>query len=194
MISFFIDTSTNIGHVALLEDSILIKHIKIVSNNNLSTNIFKYIETLFKESNIEVEQVKKIFVAVGPGSFTGVRIGVTIAKTFAWAKNIEIIPLSSLEIMASSSNENAIIANIDARRGFSFAGVYNKNLENIMPDTYISLEELKNKYIGQYISDTENIDIEKIVKKHKFDEPVNPHKINPIYLKKTEAEENHAWI
>ncbi|MDD3187525.1 MAG: tRNA (adenosine(37)-N6)-threonylcarbamoyltransferase complex dimerization subunit type 1 TsaB [Bacilli bacterium] len=192
MISFFIDTSTNIGHVALLEDSILIKHIKIVSNNNLSTNIFKYIETLFKESNIEVEQVKKIFVAVGPGSFTGVRIGVTIAKTFAWAKNIEIIPLSSLEIMASSSNENAIIANIDARRGFSFAGVYNKNLENIMPDTYISLEELKNKYIGQYISDTENIDIEKIVKKHKFDEPVNPHKINPIYLKKTEAEENHA--
>lgn len=192
MISLFIDTSTNIGILALLKDSKLLNQITIKSNNDLSNTIFSYLDKLLKSSEVLVDQIKKIYVVVGPGSFTGIRVGVTIAKTMAWTKKIDIIPLSSLEVIASSSNEDVIIPYIDARRGYVFAGVYSNNLDVIMENKYIGFEELKNKYKGEFIDDRESANIEKVVSKHESDLSLNPHEVNPIYLKLTEAEENHA--
>lgn len=194
MISLFIDTSTNIGILALLKDSKLLNQITIKSNNDLSNTIFSYLDKLLKSSEVLVDQIKKIYVVVGPGSFTGIRVGVTIAKTMAWTKKIDIIPLSSLEVIASSSNEDVIIPYIDARRGYVFAGVYSNNLDVIMENKYIGFEELKNKYKGEFIDDRESANIEKVVSKHESDLSLNPHEVNPIYLKLTEAEENHAWM
>lgn len=191
MISFFIDTATSIATIALSKGTKFIDKIIIQSNSNLSNNIFKHINELFNKNNIKVDDIKRIYVTIGPGSFTGIRIGVTIAKTFAWAKNIDIIPLSSLEVMASSSTNNVIIPIIDARRGFVFGGVYNDKLDIIMEDQYINFEKLESDYSGQLIDNTENINIEKIILKHQYDKPVNPHEINPKYLKITEAEANN---
>src|SRR5574344_1075084 len=96
MISLFIDTSTNIGILAILKDSKLINQITIKSNNDLSNTIFSYLDELLKKSDVLVDSIHKIYVVVGPGSFTGIRVGVTIAKTMAWAKKRDIIPLSAL--------------------------------------------------------------------------------------------------
>ncbi len=185
MTSLFIDTATSISIVAILIDGVVVEKKEVLSNNNLSKYIFSDLEKLLKENNID-----KIYVVVGPGSFTGIRIGVTIAKTYAWAKQIPVIPVSSLEVMASVSDKDIIIPFIDARRGYVFAGVYDKELNIIEKDVYINEEELKSKYKGDYINTNYGANIERVVKKHENDEGVNPHHLNPIYLKRTEAEEN----
>lgn len=190
MISFFIDTCSSISNIGLLQNDKLIDKRVITSNNDLSNNIFNYIIDLFNSNSIKVDDVKRIYVTIGPGSFTGIRTGVTIAKTFAWAKKIEIIPLSSLEVMASSSNDKVIIPCIDARRGYVFAGVYDEYLNVIKEDSYIELSDLKDQYSGTYIDNSLNIDIEKVISKHLKDMSINPHEVNPNYLKITEAEAN----
>ena len=92
---------------------------------------------------------------------------------------------------------------VDARRGYVFGALYDNKLHSIIKDQYIKLDELL-KDVSSYndvlfvsyepltINIKEpNINIEKIVNKHITDNSVNPHSINPIYLKKTEAEEKH---
>ena len=94
--------------------------------------------------------------------------------------------------------EKYIIPMIDARRGYVYAGVYDTDLKNILPDQYIKHDDLKEYFTdGIKVSHDDNLDaekpqtdIEKIVAMHLNDEAIPCHKVNPNYLKKTEAEEN----
>lgn len=198
MIEFFIDTSTSLSTIALLKDKKLINQKHIYSNNDLSNNLFKYIVDLFDEVSIKPAQISKIYAATGPGSFTGIRIGLTVAKIYAYALNIKIVPISSLQIIASSIKRKEVISLIDARRGYVFAGGYDEELKPFMADTYISLKEIKDKYPNvEYVSndnfdfevDRVNVGVEKIVSMNDST-GIDPHKVNPNYLKITEAEAN----
>ena len=148
----------------------------------------------FNQSNLTPENIDKIFVVNGPGSFTGIRVGLTVAKIMAYSLNIPLISLSSLELMASGFDED-ITSLIDARRGYVFAGKYDKELNAIYKDNYVLLDNLDLK--GTIVSyDSFNfevknpkLDIVKIIKKHENDKPINPHELKPNYLKLTEAEE-----
>jgi len=193
MTSLFIDTANKKAALAIISDDRLIKEIKFTSNNDLSSIIFNKIDKLFVDSNIDVNQIERIYIGIGPGSFTGTRIGLTIAKVFAFTRKIEIVPISSLEIIASKGNEPFIIPFIDARRGFVFAGFYNNNLDKLKEEEYINYEEIKN-IKAEFItddSDEREIDILKLVNKHQFDSPASVFDIKPNYLKATEAEENN---
>lgn len=197
----FINTAISVSTIALIEDDEVVAICEEYNANDLSSKIFLMIDKVFQEASITPTELNKIFVVNGPGSFTGIRIGLSIAKTMAWALNIDLIPISSLELLATTSNENVIISLIDARRNYVYAGVYDSNLEVIMQDKYISIDELtklypntKEKYVSYDIFDgikieKPMIDYIKIIKKHKNDEANSCHKVNPVYLKLTEAEE-----
>lgn len=205
--SLFIDTCNYRLIVAVIDEDnnkILTLHNEKI-DGDLSSTIFSVITMCIESANLKKEDIKKIYCAVGPGSFTGVRIGVTIAKTFAWAKNIKAIPVSSLEVLATSHvATDLVIPMIDARRDCVYGGIYDNKLNTIMQDSYISLESLfnnipKNKTYTficddgiTYFDDIKmsDVDILKIIEKHKNDEGVNPHLLNPSYLKMTEAEAN----
>jgi len=202
-LTLYIDTSSSTLITGIIKDETLISEIKQPLGKDLSTNTLYLIEKMFSESLVDVNDIDKIIVVNGPGSFTGIRIGITIAKTYAWALNKEIITISSLEAMSISTNTDKYkIPYIDARRGYVYAGIYSNNNEIILENRYIKLDELINianklEIPYQFISndnlveDKTNYDanILEIVKYSKTKQSINPHAVNPIYLKKTEAEE-----
>lgn len=190
----FIDSATaNLVVAIIIEDEI--KYIfNEKTGGDTSSVIMPKVAEAFKQSNILPKDLNKIFVVNGPGSFTGIRVGLTVAKTMAWALNIPIVPISSLEVMASGTPNNTNIALIDARRGYVYAGGYDKELNNIYPDQHILLANID--IDGTYISYDDlpntkkpNVDVLKVIKKHENEEGRNPHSLNPRYLKLTEAEE-----
>lgn len=200
MISLFIDTSISFPTIALVRDGDVLFNYHEEIKSDMSSKILPIIENGLNNNNISIKSIDKIFVVNGPGSFTGVRIGVTIAKTIAWALNKDLIPISSIEYMATTnSNKKYLIPMIDARRGNVFSGIYDSNLNCIQNDSLISIEELLQGKDSNYellsydnIKDTikPNPNILKIINKHINDKGINPHQLKPNYLKLTEAEEN----
>lgn len=201
MISLFLDTCNHGIIIGILKDNNLLDSIKFINDNNLSEKLLPSIKKLLDCNNIDKKELTKIYISIGPGSFTGIRIGVTVAKTIAWSLKIKIVPISSLEVIASTSNHSYICPIIDARRGFVYSGLYDSNLNSIIEDKYIELNQLQtllSDYDVEYVSYDNlvnsidpNPNIEKIVNKHINDEDINPHCVNPIYLKRTEAEEKN---
>ena len=189
----FLDTASSRVIISFIRNNEIIFNVNLQNDNNLSNKLMILIDENFKKNNLKPADINKIFVVNGPGSFTGIRCGVTVAKTLAFLLNIEIASISELETMASGYDE-VVCPIIDARRGYVFAGIYD-GIKNIAPDRYISYDEITKGFKGKIVSyDYENasepkVDILKLINKYK-DESINPHLLVPNYLKKTEAEEN----
>lgn len=197
MKSLFIDTSSNFINVYIIENDVIVYKKSVIVEKDMSNKILPLIRNAFESISFSINDLDKIFVTIGPGSFTGVRIGLTFAKTAAWGLNIPIYPISTLEYLASTNTtKNRIIPIIDARRGNVFAGYYDNNLNKLeseclvsFDDINISQEDLLVSFDGIYDSQKFDVDIIKLIKKHENDTAVNPHDLIPNYLKKTEAEE-----
>ena len=162
--------------------------------------------TLKKElekNHLTVHDIDRIYVTQGPGSFTGIRVGVTIAKTLAYGLKAEIVPISKLELLATTKvSSKYVVPYIDARRGYVFSAIYDENLNAILEDQYISMDALKEKvqnldvsFVGisdlfpNTVNPSENV--YKIWDKYKNTPSTNVYDVNPKYLKKTEAEEKN---
>ena len=192
----YIDTSSDYLYSGIVIDDKLVSSIKKKYEKDLSKEALPKIIELFDEANITPKDLDKIIVVNGPGSFTGIRIGITIAKTIAWALNINITPISGLTAMAISCNTNTYkMPLIDARRGYVYGGIYDKDNNKVIEDSHKSKELGEVKVITNNDIDINltkekyNPDILKIVKHYENSDGINPHLVNPIYLKKTEAEE-----
>jgi len=188
----FLDTATTNLVVAIIIDN-EVRYLKQeMCKQKMSEKLMPIIDEAFKSTNIQINELDKIFVTNGPGSFTGIRIGLTFAKTLAWTLNVPVVPISSLEVMAS---KKASMALIDARRGYVFVGGYDDELKAVYADKYAKLDEIKTdlpfvSYDELSVStNIPEIDVLKVIKKHENEEGVNPHSLNPLYLKQTEAEE-----
>lgn len=144
-----IDTSTSVLGIALMDEKKVYAETITNLTKNHSIKLMPIIDQLFTEVNWNPKDIDLIAVAKGPGSYTGVRIGVTTAKTYSWAMNIPLIGVSTLEAMAySHRNFDGIISPlIDARRGQVYTGLYkyiDGKLINIHKDCIILLSEWTN--------------------------------------------------
>ena len=191
----FIDTCTSHLIVSLIIDGKIVSYFNEKIDKGMSNYILPEIERQLKDNNIKASSIDAIFVSNGPGSFTGIRVGLTIAKVYAWSLNIKVIPISSLEVLASTNSGKNNLALMDARRGYVFLGAYDNDLNVVIKDSYLLYNEddYKDYNIIQYDefnnSIEPNIDILKVIRKHENDSGINPHSLNPNYLKLTEAEE-----
>lgn len=148
-----IDTSNNVLGVALIEENKVLGEYITNLKKNHSVRIMPAIQTLMKDCEKTPKDLTKIVVAEGPGSYTGVRIGVTIAKTMAWSLNIPLVGVSSLKILAATSGrhfDGFVSPLFDARRGQVYTGLFqykNEQLETMKKDALVLLsnwvEELK---------------------------------------------------
>ncbi len=201
MKSLFINTSTRNTVVSIIVNNEIKYLYKNDTIKDLVIDLMQIIDAAFQNAKMKPNDIDAIFVTNGPGSFTGIRIGLAVVKTMAWSLKIKVIPISSLEFLASTqTNKEYTVSLIDARKGYVFAGVYDNKLNLIFGDSYMLLDDLKQKLGGKevsYVSNDKfdfkvnepNYDILKIINKHKNDFGINPHKLNPNYLKNTEAEE-----
>lgn len=147
MIWLGIDTANTPLSVAIVKDG------KVITEENTSTPInhslraMPAIDEAFKRAKLNPADIDKIVVAEGPGSYTGVRIGVTIAKTLAWTLDKPLVGLSSLQALAMNGLffDGLICPIIDARRNHVYAGVYEEKnglVTNKIEDKHIAIESL----------------------------------------------------
>ncbi|WP_031546045.1 tRNA (adenosine(37)-N6)-threonylcarbamoyltransferase complex dimerization subunit type 1 TsaB [Salinicoccus luteus] len=213
MISLLIDTSNRPLSVAMNRDGYCLAEINTTVKKTHSATLMVYINELFEMTGYKRGDVDRIIVARGPGSYTGVRIGVTVAKTLAQALDIDLYSVSSLAVIAASTGRDGIMTPMfDGRRGNVYTSIYrlnDKSFEEVMEAGYMSLDtvlsQLK-KYdggiiladalekfsgnLGTYTHATPRIStvekFESILRRE------DVHQMVPEYLKISEAEKN--WM
>ena len=148
MIWLGIETANAPLSVAVVNDGKVVA--EVVQNIKLTHSVgaMPAIEEVMKKAGIEASQIDAVAVSKGPGSYTGVRIGVTLAKTLAWSLQKPLVGVSSLKVLAANarlSNE-LICALFDARRQNVYAGVYEgTTLNTVMEDHHDHIDGLLEK-------------------------------------------------
>lgn len=197
MKTLFIDTSFSDVSIAILKDNKIISSIQNNIPNEHSIYAHPYIEKVLKDSNTLPKEIDNIMVVNGPGSFTGVRIGLTIAKVYAYLENIPVTLISSLKTLALSEKGEYILSLIDARNDNYYLGLYDKNYNDVIKEHFTNIkevQELLNKYPDiKIVTNSKinldnyqlinNINIENIVNYYQDKEQVNAHQVLPNYLK-----------
>ena len=147
------ETSAKAGSVALLENGILLAENYCNTGLTHSQTLMVMAQDLLKSCNLKPSDVQAVAVAAGPGSFTGVRIGVAAAKGFAWGADLPCCGVSTLEAMATGLGvyDGYILPVMDARRSQVYNAIFRAdkgNLTRITEDRAIALvdlgEEIKN--------------------------------------------------
>lgn len=130
-----VDTSTMMSSIAILEDGIIIGDSSINQVETHSEMLVPLIERLLKDLKLTLKDIDLFAIAMGPGSFTGLRIGMTSLKAMAQALDKPIVGISSLEAMAFSIlNGGRVLSLIDARGTRYFAGLYHWKANDLVMD------------------------------------------------------------
>lgn len=149
MKTLFMDTSASTMRVCLMEDGKILQQDIQQGAKNHSTLLMPAVERLMTAQGWKPAQLSNIWVAKGPGSYTGVRMGVTTAKTLAWTLQCPLCLVSSLEVLASQSSEGKyIIPIMDARRHCVYGALYERTddgLKALIVDGYYDFNELMNE-------------------------------------------------
>ncbi|MGL5754197.1 MAG: tRNA (adenosine(37)-N6)-threonylcarbamoyltransferase complex dimerization subunit type 1 TsaB [Paraclostridium sp.] len=219
-----IDTSTQAASVCIIEDEKLICEYTINSKRTHSQKLMLMIESMIKESDLSIKDIDAIAICIGPGSFTGLRIGMATAKAISHVRNLPIISVNSLESLAFNMNlcDKTICSIIDAQRNQVYTGKYKfennefKTVEDVnviavdelieelssKDEEFILVGEATSLYIDK-LSEVKNISIASasnnvnkasslcvlgIMKYEKNIDIHNCHSINPMYIRKSQAE------
>ena len=147
MLILAFETSAKAGSVALLEDGKLLGESYQNTGLTHSQTVMTMAQNLLESCGYTPQAVGAVAVAAGPGSFTGVRIGVAAAKGFAWGAEIPCYGVSTLESMALQLGawEGTVVCAMDARRSQVYNALFRAEagtLSRICEDRAISLEEL----------------------------------------------------
>ena len=192
MISLFLDTSTKYLCIGIAKDHNVIYKVQEVALQKQSELTIPYLEKALKEVNLSLNDIDEVCVTIGPGSFTGIRIGMCIAKVLASMKNIPLKAISSLNAYASLGKKIVIL---DAKAKRVYLGIYNNN-EKVIDECVVeiaTLKEMLNSYpdydvvLDSHLIDltSEEIDvIENMNRIAKNSEVIdNVDALVPIYLK-----------
>jgi tRNA threonylcarbamoyladenosine biosynthesis protein TsaB len=135
-----IDTTSEFGSIALTEANVVVEEIALHAPEGFGHVLFGHVQHLLEKNGTTVHQMECFAAASGPGSFTGVRVGLAAAKGLAEATGKRVVAVSNLRALASFGSAPLRATVIDARRGEVYAAVYNSNLELVMPEAVLKFE------------------------------------------------------
>lgn len=207
-----IETSSKVCAVALSENDKLIKEKILEDENTHSVKLMPLVDELLKETKTELKDIELFSCDKGPGSFTGIRIGIATVKAFLDATNKKAIGVSSLEILAyNSTNDGIICSIIDARNNNVYCGFFERKdniikqigklkfdtIENILEEA----KKMKGKitFIGDASKNYKEQIVETMEKQAIFETEVanklNARNINLIsYIKRDEAVDTNKLL
>jgi len=213
MLILAISTSSNTCSVSILEDDKCIKELNIINQRTHSENLMPLIDSLLNETKLSLKDINLIACDNGPGSFTGIRIGISTVKAMVEAMNIPVIECSSLEALSYNVNDESdyIVSLIDARNNQVYCGIFDRNhelVEEYIADDILSAMKIISKYENLiFVGDGFEAHRELIVqeknydnivhsksigisayRKYKAGEKQTADEIKPMYLRKSQAE------
>ncbi|MFA6801664.1 MAG: tRNA (adenosine(37)-N6)-threonylcarbamoyltransferase complex dimerization subunit type 1 TsaB [Acholeplasmataceae bacterium] len=193
MKTIMFDASTSVMYVGYVKDDQLVDFSIRIASRDHAKYLVDRIDQVIKRNKLTIDDIDQIVVGIGPGSYTGIRVAVMVAKMIGFSKNIIVRTVSSLFFM-TSGYEDKVVALIDARRGYVFSAVY-ENGETLLTDEYRFLQDFQNDELYKIAKiifiDEKNYEIsaKKIIEKSVVVEHI--HDLIPNYLRKTEAENNY---
>lgn len=126
-----VDTSSKLCSVAILEDKNLIKKLELDNGLTHSETLMPLIQQLLNECSLSLNNINLLVSDIGPGSFTGIRIGVSSCKAFSDSLNIPCVGISSLEVLAYNiQNDGIICSTIDCKNNNCYFALYELNSGN----------------------------------------------------------------
>jgi len=155
----FFETATEICSVTLSYDTKIIASVSSNKGNSHTENLFPFIEEVLKAGNCKISELDGVVLSIGPGSYTGLRIGASAAKGICYALNIPLIGISTLQsivfgaIHLQKEKEMLYCPMIDARRMEVFTALFNEKgeiiteVENKIIDEHSFTKELENNLI-----------------------------------------------
>jgi tRNA threonylcarbamoyladenosine biosynthesis protein TsaB len=221
-----VDTTTPAGSVALLKGPLLIGEIGQDSPVTFSARLLPAIQFLLESNECEIQEVEGFAVAVGPGSFTGIRIGLSTVKSFAYSSSRPIAPVSTLTALAKKvqNSQNLLICPLlDAKKREIYAALFESKqgrLNELIPQGAYSPDALFSRlpahrvihFIGSGVPVCRSAIFQYFKDKARFSKRTpfiacevgligyemlrknggkNIHEIEPLYLRKSQAEEKH---
>lgn len=219
-----VSTATSNLSVALNDSQKIITEKNEVDKRNHSEHLDPLIDEILKDNQLTLQDIDRFAVAIGPGSYTGLRIGITTIKMFASILHKDVVGISTLQALAkSASGDDLIVTALDARNDNYFAAAYvldkNQIPQNVIPDGHYHIDTLlqaikdylkendrhllllgsgldkqedKIKALGvdfAYGKDEQNgVHAGLIGQLAETAEPVDPDKLLPKYLRRTQAE------
>lgn len=150
MKTLIMDTSNTYLVVALYHEETCLGKVVEQGNKRQSEYALLYVQTLLKEHSMQMLDLDEMVITIGPGSYTGVRVALTIAKTIAAVTNIKIKAISSLKAYAGSKKAISVI---DARSQKVYVGIYNKGQEIVEEQLVLidAFEKLSQQYPGYLV-------------------------------------------
>jgi len=158
-----IDASTEACSVALTVNNQTFSEFELAPQSH-SLLLLPMIDRLLKKADIKLAQLDGLIFGQGPGSFTGVRIGVGVAQGLAFAADLKVVGVSTLQVMAQQAyrlhQQVDVIATIDARMSEVYAGYYQLNeqgiMEAVLDDTVLAPEKLA-EYLSERLTENQQV-------------------------------------
>ncbi|MBQ8206194.1 MAG: tRNA (adenosine(37)-N6)-threonylcarbamoyltransferase complex dimerization subunit type 1 TsaB [Bacilli bacterium] len=192
MNSLFIDTSTKYLCIGIAKDNNVIYKYQQEAIKKQSELTIPFLKKALDENNMTLNDIDEVNVTIGPGSFTGIRIGMCVAKVLASMKNIPLKAISSLNAYASLGKKIVIL---DAKAKRVYLGIYNDNVK-VIDEMVVEIETFKeilkyydgyDVFLYYYLIGLESEEIDVIENMNRISKTIQPvdnvDALVPIYLK-----------
>ena len=195
LLRLVLDTATKYLYLALIQDDEVIAETFEEGMEDHSIRLMPSMEQTLKRHHLEVKDLDELYIGIGPGSYTGVRIGVAIAKMIGYLTGVKTYAFSSLALMATSSEKPQVLALIDARRKNAFMATFENregHFKRLGPDVlepivdYLATQSPASDIVGE----GQKPNVMKLLRNGHFESVQDIHALVPNYLQITEAEKN----
>lgn len=196
MITILLDSSNTNLSVGIAKDNLLLDYVSYEAWQRQSEYMIPELDKLLTKYDIKKEDITDVIVAKGPGSYTGVRIAITIAKTITTALDIKLYAVSSLRVLKDGDRPSICL--INARSGRSYIGAY-ENEKILLEDQIMKNDDVlayinahpdysvcgDTKYLN--LNGVESNNLKEMISLKEHLDSINPLSLKPVYMKEEYA-------